>query len=295
MENRSVILKEALTEIALDGEEVNELLLSSWFGDVITTKDGSKYRTIHNMIQYGLPTVRIPVVFGSTDSYKHPALRSSLLQGDWRANVYNIDHSGRVVNTESDNQEKDRRSHSSDLTTGLRFPCHIHQDGSCFVNPLNGLTTCGLIWDASTTPRLTGDIAKSLHQAVNTGLHMEKKTHILSTDLNGRVYIGKTKTLRVNSGAGKTGGFKDFATRYVSTCSECGSKSCKANNENKPCGDKPMRYTLVWSNVSGLVQVGLDPRQDTYDDIRNYLAAAVGGPENLVIRTVPFSHLGVTE
>jgi len=294
MENRSVILKEALTEIALDGEEVNELVLSSWFGDVITTKDGSKYRTIHNMIQYGLPTVRIPVVFGSTDSYKHPALRSSLLQGDWRANVYNIDHNGRVVNTESDNQEKDRRSHSSDLTTGLRFPCQLHQDGSCFVNPLNGLTTCGIAWDASTTPRLTGDIAKSLHQTVNTGLHMEKKTHILGLDYRGEVHIGKTKTLRVNSGAGKTGGFKDFATRYVSTCSECGSKSCKANNEDKPCGDKPMLYTLVWSIQSGLCQVGIDERLDDSEDIIKSLSEYVGGYENLVIRRVPFSHLGVT-
>lgn len=287
-------IEDALRMIAVDGEEVSELVLASWFGELITTKEGLRYKTIHHMINHGLGRVLIPVVGGMTDSLKHPALRSSLLEGDWRANVYNKDHAGRIINSTSEEQEKVRRSNAADLTTGLRFPCQVCTDGACFVNPYNGINTCGLNWDGSTSLTLTGDIAKTLHQAVNTGLRMPKKTHVLNLNILGQVVIGKTKTLRVNSGAGKTGGFKDFATRYVSTCSECGNKSCKANNENKPCGNKPMRYTLVWSLTSGLVQVGLDPRLDSYDNILNQLSAAVGGAENLVIRTRPFTHLGVT-
>lgn len=295
MVSAMITIEDALRMIAVDGEEVSELVLASWFGELITTKEGLRYKTIHNMINHGLGRVVIPVVNGMSDSLKHPALRSSLLEGDWRANVYNKDHAGRIINSTSEEQEKERRSNAADLTTGLRYPCHVCTDGACFVNPYNGFTTCGLIWDNSTTEVLTGDIAKTLHQAVNTGLLMAKKTHVLGLDYRGQVYIGKTKTLRVNSGAGKTGGFKDFASRYVSTCDACGSKSCKANNDAKPCGDKPMRYTLVWSNVSGLVQVGLDERQDTYEEVLSILGAAVGGSDNLVIRTRPFSHLGVTQ
>jgi uncharacterized protein (DUF983 family) len=294
MVSATITIEDALRTIAVDGEQVSELVLASWFGELITTKEGLRYKTIHNMINHGLGRVLIPVVNGMSDSLKHPALRSTLLEGDWRANVYNKDHAGRIINSTSEEQEKVRRSNAADLTTGLRYPCHVCTDGACFVNPYNGYTTCGLVWDNSTTETLTGDIAKTLHQAVNTGLTMSKKTHVLDLDYRGQVFIGKTKTLRVNSGAGKTGGFKDFATRYVSTCSACGSKSCKANNKDKPCGDKPMLYTLVWSNVSGLVQVGLDRRQDSFSDILDQLSESVGGSDKLVIRPRPFSHLDIT-
>jgi hypothetical protein len=285
MVNVKSTLEEALPENALENDASLGLDLFSWFSERITTKSGSKYKNVKTAITNALLDVEIPTILGSPDSFPYPITRSTVLAGEYRVNAYNTDHAGRNVNQASEAQIKDRSS-GVDLVQALRYPCHIHTDGSCWVHPVELTCTCGVHWNGSTSPQLTGDVGTEFHNKYNSGMHLVKKTAYLAMSKHG-AYLAGYKSPTRNSGSGRSGGFKEVAYRYVSTC-DCGRKSCKGN-ASCPLGDLPCMYTVVNTKFHGAVCVILDPRNDDYNALVQHLGSQVGGVQNLVIERFPFS------
>lgn len=239
--------------------------LALWFRASMATKEGGEYKTMWQAIKYGLKQVKLPFVYGMTSTGDDSALRTVVADGNTRASVYNIDHTGKVVNTALETAYRERKT-GTELHTGLRPQCDCGADG-CWVHRTEhrgGL--CGESKDpASMNWVLDGSLAPQYHRKINGGTFKGKVPTIIA--LGDTLYFDDAKTLYQRSGAGRSGGFKKAAFRYATTCPDgCGKKTCFGLCQP----DSHMRFALVQS-WHGLTMVGVDPRNHRYENTMSVL------------------------
>ena len=239
--------------------------LALWFRASMATKEGGEYQTLWQAIKYGLKQVRFPFVYGMTMTSDDPALRTVVADGNTRASVYNIDHTGKVVNTALETAYRERKT-GTELHTGLRPQCDCGTDGCWVHRTENRGGLCGQYKDpASMNWVLDGSLAPQYHRKIDGGTFKGKVPTIIA--LGDTLYFDDAKTLYQRSGTGRSGGFKKVAFRYATTCPDgCGKKTCFGQCQP----DSHMRFTLVQS-WHGLTMVGVDPRHHRYEDTMSLL------------------------
>ncbi len=257
-------LKEEITANA-DASVLASLAL--WFRSQMATKEGGEYKTMWQAIKFGLKQVRVPVVKGFVDSAPNPALRTTVADGTTRASAYNIDHTGKVVNTALESAYRERKT-GTELHTGLRPQCDCGRDG-CWVHRtehIGGL--CGQYKNpASMNWVLDGSLAPEFHKKVNAGTWKGRVPEITSIG-NQLWFSGNAYTANKRSGAGRSGGFKNVAFRYATTCPDgCGKKTCFGLCQP----DSHMRFALVESEDVGLVMGLVNPRNPRYENTMSLL------------------------
>lgn len=242
--------------------------LALWFRSQMATKEGGEYKTMWSAIKYGLKQVKVPFVTGFVDTYDNPASRTVVADGNTRASAYNLDHTGKVVNTALESAYRERKT-GTELHTGLRPKCDCGIEG-CWVHlseRIGGLCRQPKNPDAMEWV-LDGSLAPQYHKKVNAGTYRGRVPTITAIG-NNLWFTTTTRTLYKRSGAGRSGGFKNVAFRYATTClgpQGCGKKTCFGQCRD----DSHMRFTLVQSDY-GLVMAGVDPREDGYENTMSLL------------------------
>ena len=240
--------------------------LALWFRAKMQTKQGGEYKTMWSAIKYGLKQVKVPFVTGWVDTNQDPASRTVVADGNTRASAYNLDHTGKVVNTALESAYRERKT-GTELHTGLRPKCDCGIAG-CWVHlseRIGGLcrqpkNPAAMEWV------LDGSLAPQYHKKVNAGTYRGRVPTITAIGDN-LWFTTKARTVYKRSGAGRSGGFKPVAFRYATTCEDgCGKKTCFG----QCLDDSHMRFTLVQSDY-GLVMAGVDPREAGYENTMTVL------------------------
>ncbi len=272
--------------------------LVGWFSENLVTLSGGSYKTVNGAIRHGLHRVRIPLVdwFAANNiefDGQDPAFFSRVTDGTSRASAYNKDHFGRVVNMALTDFN---RVTSVDLVTGLRAKCRC-DDEACFIHTWEKEGGCGLPALGNEPMCITGDIAPEYHRNAHFGLikttarRVVHQVPILGVryDKEGnpaRLVVVGMRVATQRSGAGKSGGFKSVAFRYITTDPwGCGKSKCDGT-----CGgfDTHLLFTLVMTQY-GVTQMAIDPRTSNVADVVSLLEAQVG---NVVVSATPFTTFG---
>ena len=237
--------------------------LALWFRSQMATKEGGEYKTMWQAIKFGLKQVKVPFVRGWVNTSSNPALRTVVADGNTRASAYNIDHTGKVTNPALESAYRQRKT-GTELHTGLRPQCDCGTEGCWVHRTENRGGLCGQPKNpASMNWVLDGSLAPQYHKKVNAGTWKGRVPTI--TSIGNQLWFTTTsRTLYKRSGAGRSGGFKNVAFRYATTCTGsagCGKKTCFGQCQS----DSHMRFTLVDSDY-GLVMAGIDPREDGYEN-----------------------------
>ena len=242
--------------------------MALWFRSQMATKEGGEYKTMWSAIKYGLKQVKVPFVRGFVDTNDNPALRTVVADGNTRASAYNLDHTGKVVNTALESAYRERKT-GTELHTGLRPQCDCGTPG-CWVHlaeRVGGLCRLPKNPDAMNWV-LDGSLAPQYHNKVQAGTYRGKVPTITAIG-DSLWFTGKGRIVYKRSGAGRSGGFKPVAFRYATTCT--GSEGCgKATCFGQCRDDSHMRFTLVQSE-QGLVMAGVDPREAGYENTMSVL------------------------